>query len=202
MKLSQTIEQNQWQNLSQRALLRQDQRIALLLELTNSIHGQNYSIEAQCPDCNRKLTPAEVVYGFLDNVNDFTTICPKCQARFEPRLAMLDQHGSKTSLPFLCSKQALHKLKESPILTPEEFTRRSDLVAAYRSLIVHHGTITAAYKSIGIEYPHTELEGWKNKIRPFLGRLSDTDIANSLGKSVTEVALFREDCGIRKKILK
>ena len=197
MYLRQT--QSQSHELSQRQLQKLDQKVTQRLALLQSLHGDKYLVEGECPDCGYKNTPAEVLVGFLENVNDFTTECKKCECRFESRLVMRDKYGSTISVQFFCQDQALHKLKSLGVLKPEEFISDSLLTGVYQSLMIHFGSLALAYKEIELAYPYAELENWKAKVRPFLGKMSDTEIAEIVGVKRDEVRKLRESYDIPKK---
>jgi len=169
--------------------------LSLRLALVQELRGERYEPRATCPKCGRKLTPVEIIHGFNQNPNDFTTCCTGCGYRFEPSLVCFSD-GSQIVLPFWCESQTLEHLRGKETLPPEELARAYP--AIYRSAIVHHGGIRRAFAKIGAEYPFEEIGDWRNKIRPFLGRLPDTIIATCVDVSVATIRGIRRRHGVRR----
>jgi len=169
------------------------QSINLRLELLKAIREEEYRPSATCPKCSRKLTPVEIIRGFNQDPNDYTTCCTQCGHRFEPRLICHFDSG-RAELPFFCSCQTLGQMSGKEHLTPQEFAKKHP--AIYRSAIVHHGGVRKAFSKIGIDYPYKEVDEWKAKIEPFLGRLPDTVIAESVDVSPSTVRRYRSKLGI------
>ena len=189
--------QKQEQRLEQR--LTQEQRIllrthlfSLRMELVNILREERYVPKAECPKCLRQLTPIEIICGFNRDPNDYTTCCSACGHRFEPKLICF-YDGGQMELPFFCDSQALSQLHGKENISPDELARKHP--AIYRSAIVHHGTITGAFRKIGIEYRFEEVSDWKNKIKPFLSSMPDTAIAECVGVSVSTVSAMRKKLG-------
>lgn len=165
------------------------------MELIQSLREEQYEPRATCPHCTRRLEAPEIIAGFNDDPRDFTTQCPKCRTRFEPRLICFAE-GGNLELPFYCSQQILAQLPGKEALAPEEFSRLHP--AIYRSTIVHHGGIRKAFGLVGLPYPFEEVDDWRHKIRPFLGRLPDTVIAGCAGVSAATIRAIRRKAGIRR----
>jgi hypothetical protein len=51
---------------------------------------------------------------------------------------------------------------------------------------------------MGIDYLFEEVSVWKNKIKPFLGRLPDTVIANYVNVSSSTIGAMRKKLGIAR----
>lgn len=173
----------------------QNHLFATRMELLEALRDEKYTPKAQCPSCFRKLTPAEIISGFNRDPNDFTTRCSACSHRFEPKIICFGR-GSSVELPFYCSSQALSRLGEIQHLAPDALSRKEP--AIFRSVIIHHGTIKAAFKEIGIDYAFDEVLDWQGKIMPFLGRLSDTVIAKCTGASVKVIRRMRKNQKINR----
>ena len=190
--ISQSFSIRQSQSLrltqAQRVLVVQTHILTLRLALIQALRDEEYKPEAECPKCLRKLTPVEIISGFNQDPNDFTTCCSACGHRFEPLLICLG-NGSRLELPFFCDSQVLAQMRGLEDLSPEEFSAKRP--AVYRSAIVHHGSIRKAFQKIDIEYPFEEIPDWKNKINGFLGRLPDTVIAQYVDVSVASIRQFR-----------
>jgi hypothetical protein len=99
-------------------------------------------------------------------------------------------------LPFYCDCQTLAQLHGKEMLQPEQFAREHP--AIYRSAIIHHGGIRRAFEKIGIQYVFEEIGDWKNKIRPFLGCLPDTIIAECVDVSVGTIRTIRRKLGVSR----
>lgn len=195
----------QTQRLAQSLRLSQEQRIliqgyifTLRMTLVEELRGEKYEPQATCPTCWRKLTPTEIICGFNQDPNDFTTCCSACGRRFKPVLICFDG-GTKIELPFYCDCQTLPMLYGREVFNPEQFARKYP--AIYRSAIVHYGGMRRAFEKIGIKYPFKEISDWKNKISPFLGRLPDTIVADCAGVSVATIRKFRRKLGISRYTL-
>lgn len=177
--------------------LRQELRahiFALRMNLVGILRDEQYMPKAQCLECNKDMSPAEIILGFNDNPHDFTTQCPECKHRFRPSIICFG-NGTKIELPFYCDIQTMEQLKGKESLSPAEVARQYP--AIYRSAIAHRGGLAQAFAAIGIDYPFKEeLSGWKNKIRPFLGRMTDKMIAEIVGVSPATINRMRKESDI------
>lgn len=185
--MSQRLELTQVQKL--------DQKFSLRLGLIQTLRGTEYKPKAECPKCFYQLTPGEIIKGFRRDPNDINTTCPKCGRRFAARLFVWDV-AANTEMIFLCPCQTTERLRHLYQLKPDEIRREN--ATTYHSAIVHFGTLTNAFKEVGIDYSHTEKVDWKNKIQPFLGQMPDTEIAKCAGISVSTVRLMRRKLDIRR----
>lgn len=158
------------------------------------LRGEKYVPANNCPVCEYNLAPFEILSGFLDNVDDFTTVCPKCRHRFPASLKHY-RYGSEATLPFLCSSQSLHQLESvDENLDPKEI--KKIYPSLYHSLLYHFGTIRGAFAQIGIKYAHDEVKGWEKKIKAYLGKLPDYVIASFVGVSTYKIMRMRSKLGI------
>lgn len=177
--------------------LRQELRahiFALRMNLVGILRGEQYVPKAQCPECSKDMSPAEIIAGFNNDPQDFTTMCPKCKCRFPANIICFG-NGTKIELPFYCDIQTVEQLRDKEFLSPAEIARQYP--AIYRSAIAHRGGLVQAFAIIGIDYPFKEeLSGWKNKIRPFLGRMTDKMIAEVVGVSSATIAKMRKELDI------
>ena len=198
--LSQSLHLCQKQELSQR--LSAEQRIAvqtqiltIRLELIGMLRAEQYRPRAECPGCRHLLTPLEIIKGFSRDPNDFNTTCPSCNTRFLAQLRRYIDDASHQEYLFYCKIQALEKIRIIGEIAPSALLEQSP--ALYYSLIAHCGTLTAAYKEIGISYQFRE-EGfaWRDKVGDFLGKLPDTMIARCVGTSAAVIRRMRCASGI------
>jgi hypothetical protein len=164
--------------------------LSLRLALIEEVRGIRYTPSGTCPDCGRKLSPLEIIQGFNDDPNDFTTVCTNCHKRFEPKLRHTFASGS-IELPFYCSSQTLNQMNRVQHLDPDRLQQEEP--AIYHSAIVHHGTLHNAFRKIGVEYQFAEVVNWETKIIPFLGELPDKVIAEVAGVSSAKVGKLRRD---------
>lgn len=173
-------------------LLIQGHVLSLRLELLSQFRGVSYHPTGKCPKCNKVLRAVEVIRGFSRDPLDYTTKCPKCKTRFEPKLTTPLGALGYIEVAFFCSSQTLFRLRESGMnsFSPEELKRGNQ--ALYHSAIVHFGTLRAAFKKIGVKYKFEEKVEWEKKIRSFLGRLPDTVIARAAGITAKRVAKQRK----------
>jgi|TARA_Y100000310_G_scaffold299617_1_gene334619 hypothetical protein len=169
--------------------------LGIRLELVQALRGEKYEPNATCSRCNRKLTPLEIIKGFNNDPNDFTTCCSACGYRFEPRLVCFVD-GARIEVAFYCDCQTLEQLRGKENLSPKELCAK--FPAIYRSAIIHNGSIKRSFKKIGINYLFEEVSIWKNKIKPFLGRLPDTVIANYVNVSPSTIGAMRKKLGIAR----
>jgi len=180
------------QKLEQRLVIKQ----ALLmrrLDLTGAVHGGNYQPEAVCPQCDRSLTPFEIIKGFRSDPHDYTTCCTQCHYRFAPKLMWKDPVGS-AELQFYCATQVLEQLLGLEKMTPDEIREKKP--AVYHSVLVHHGNLRAAFQKISIQYQFENVTNWKEKIEDFLGKLPDTVIAKVVDVSVRSIRSLRKSLEI------
>lgn len=182
------MEMRQCMTQAQRQEIKAEQTL-LLFELSGALRGERYQPQAKCPKCFRELKPHEILGGFRTDVNDFTTSCTGCHHRFEPKLICFGLAGN-LEIPFYCGVQAQHQLRSVAHKSPSEIAR--EFPGPYRSAVVHYGTLKVMFKSLGVEYDHEELEGWRAKVQPFLGRMPDTVIATSVNVKVGVITRMRK----------
>lgn len=171
----------------QRLLVR-DRLATLQIALGGALIGERFQPDARCPHCSKKMGAGEMLAGFNRDPNDFTTKCPKCGHRFAPHLISFG-NGSQIELAFYCPSQVLGMLSGHENLAPDEFARLHP--AVYRSAIAHYGTLRSAFAQKGVTYPFTETDGWRAKIRPFLGKLPDATIARAVSVSPGTIRRLR-----------
>lgn len=169
------------------------QRLELRLSLIHSLRGEQYTSEGCCPRCKTKLTTIEILKGFNRDSNDFTTYCVTCGTRFEPKLIYASQYAS-TSIPFYCDIQTLDQLRGKELLSPDELSVKCSGV--FRSAVFHFGGVKKAFELMGIKYGFEEITDWKVKIKPFLGLLPDTEIADNVGVNVAAIRYIRRKSNI------
>lgn len=68
--------------------------------------------------------------------------------------------------------------------------------AIFHSARVHFGCLRSAYQQIRIPYPHEEVQDWRTKVEPFLGKVTDKLIAEVVGQPIAEVRKLRRSKGI------
>ena len=187
LRMTQRVEISQEQAL--------EQKFALRLELVQALRDEEYRPQGDCPECFHKLTAVEIIRGFNRDPNDFTTACPKCKHRFIPRLVLLAGE-TRGEMAFYCAVQALEQLRGKEALAPEELLAKHQ--AAYRSAIVHYGSIRSAFEKIGVDYRFPEISDWRAKVKPYLGRLPDTIVAECAGVSRHVVSRMRKKLGISR----
>lgn len=189
--ISNGIDQTQTlrQELTQKQRLQIRQHcVTVQLQIVNHLGGENFNPEGVCPKCGRKLTLLEILEGFNQDPEDFTTLCTGCGNRFRPKLISRGTI-SRTEIPFFCSIQVQGMIEEKQLLRPATFKKEHP--AIYHSIIFHFGTLKRAFAKLGIEYKYDESLGWRDKIESFLGRLPDTEIAKYAGVSAKTVGKFR-----------
>jgi hypothetical protein len=170
--------------------LRQD--LDVRADLLRDLHGRGTFVpHGRCKYCDYTLTIAEIVKGFLDDPNDYTTECPKCNRRFAPIMRTGDVGVSWIEQPFYCGVQTLSQLEQLGVRSPEVLMREHP--AIYDSALFHFGTIAAAYKRNGKEYDFDPLPGWNEKIIPYLGKAPDTVLAECVGQGVRTIRRMRSD---------
>ena len=193
------------QKQTQSLRLTQEQRLkvaqlsfSLRLQLVGALRDEEYEPKARCPECLRELTPLEIIKGFNQDPNDFTTCCTKCGHRFAPKLICFGD-GSRIEIPFYCDTQTVSQLRGKEGLNPEQLLK--EIPGVYRSAIVHYGNIKRAFEKIGINYMFDEISDWRSKVMPFLGRMPDTIIADCVNASVNAIRAMRRKLGISRYTL-
>lgn len=180
-------------SLAERIVIR-NHLFALKMSLIRELRLEKYEPRGSCPNCLRELTSIEIIEGFNEDPNDFTTKCPKCGERFTPLLICFGP-ASRIELPFYCKCQILALIADKAHLPPEQLSQKYP--AVYRSAVVHFGGIVNAFKAAKLKYDFKEeVNGWKNKVMPFLGSLPDRTIAACAGPSSAAVRRLREKHGI------
>lgn len=187
-------------NQSLQTRLSLDQRIGLRLylfqvrsELVQELRGERYNPKAECPDCFHKLSLAEILQGFNDNPQDYTTGCPQCGQRFVASLVSFGQ-ASSIHLNFYCPCQTLDLLRGKEQESPEGISRWN--ASVFQSAVIHYGSLRKAFEQIDADYSFDEIGPWKDKVQPFLGRLPDTTIAECIDVPVSAVRYLRRKLGI------
>lgn len=184
------------QRQTQAIVLTAAQRIAIDNTLLNRrrdlievLRGDKYDPKAECPRCAYRLKIAEVVRGFRRDPADITTKCPKCGERFISK--MIRYHGNtiRVELQFLCPDQAMESLKGHSYLKPDKLEEHNP--SAYHSALFHFGNLREAFDSVHESYGHEVKLSWRDKVRPFLGGLPDTEIARCAGVSAYKVRRYR-----------
>lgn len=171
-------------------------KLSILLQwfqLVGELRGERYSPKGTCPECHRELNPVEIIEGFNNDPNDFTTCCSGCGHRFQPILISFNGVSS-IEFPFFCDIQTLNQLKDKKDMCSNDFARLYP--AIYRSAITHHGSLKNAFKKISIDYRFDEIPDWRNKIKPFLGKLPDTKIAGAVNTPVSSIRYMRKKAGV------
>lgn len=157
-------------------------------ELVEAVCGIRYQPHGDCGQCGHRLTDLEILKGFRDDPRDYTTECPLCHWRFEPRLHASTQFTS-LQIMYLCPTQTLDKLASLQNTPLDEI--KSLHATAYHSALTHFGGLKQAFAQLGMEYAFEADLDWRKKVVPFLGKLPDTVIAKLLGASVWQVRRLR-----------
>lgn len=189
LRLTQTLSLTAEQRLVVEAKLLQ-----IRSDLLQAMRKEKYSPTAKCPHCGHELIAIEIMQGFNDNVNDFTTGCSLCGTRFQPKMNFKDAVAS-IELPFYCPAQTLDRIASFWVLTPDEVCRKDN--GLYRSAIFHFGTLKSAFSRISIDYSFDEITEWKKKVKPFLGKIHDTVIADYCGVGIEDVRKLRKELKVR-----
>ena len=196
MRLGQRLHQTLAQRITQAQRLQIANRIfQSRMALMQELHGEEFKPKATCPQCGHVLSPAEMLKGFSRDPQDYDTTCPKCKRRFQPILLYRATDWASTELAFYCPAQTLDQLRCREALTPDELRRQHP--AVYQSAKVHYGTLTNAFRQMGIAYAHKETIEWSDKVRPFLGQLSDAAIADCAGVSKDAVRKLRQKLSVK-----
>jgi hypothetical protein len=196
MALEPRLEMKLEQKLSLKQRLKLQAKIlGLRLRLIGKINNETYKPHAVCPRCSRRLTPFEIVKGFKRDVDDYTTKCPRCRNRFEPKIICRPNTGlisatAPVTLQFFCPSQTLNQLRGKERLTPAVFQK--NYPALFRCATVHFGGLPQAFKEIGINYQLAEpVVKWEKKVKSFLGLLHDSVIARLVRVKYVEVRKLR-----------
>jgi transposase-like protein len=170
-----------------------------MIGMVETLYGVDYDLEPNCPECQWTLKLIDVLKGFVRDVNDFTTRCPKCGHRFLVE-AMAKYGRDSCGFRFYCSAQVLPRLKPLYRMTPRRICREyPDL---YHSVLIHYGSIGAAMKKIGFKYRYSEkFNDWQSKIYKFIGQVPDVSIARVVGVSPSTVSRYRRKKKIKRYIV-
>lgn len=165
MSLAQRLELRLKQEPTLQQKLRLEAKILnLRLQLIGKVHDEEYQPHATCPQCDKKLTPLQIIKGFKRDENDYTTKCPRCRHRFEPKIICTRATGA-TTLQFFCSSQTLGQLHGKEKLSPAEIQK--DFPALYQSALAHFGGLTQAFQKNGVNYgfPEPTIPQWEKKVK-------------------------------------
>lgn len=174
---------------------RLEQKLSLRLQLLHALLGEKYVPTGACPRCNKKLKPIEIMKGFNQDPNDFTTKCPKCKLRFAPRLVRKDISGT-SECKFFCAVQTLAQLPGKEGLSLVELNKQHH--SLYHSALVHFGTMREAFKKAGIAYRFKETHAINAKAKRLLGQLPDAVIARYAGVPVHRISAMRRERNISR----
>jgi len=169
-----------------------DRRLELIGSLRNE---QPMKVAAKCPQCNHQMTTGQVLAGYTTDVNDIRTTCYLCRHRFEANL-VFRQKNKQVTKSMYCDIQVLPKMRGLEGYEPYEYSRENPGV--YFSALAHYGTLKAGYRKLDINYRHEEVRQWEKKIGPFLGRLPDCDVADTIGIKPDIVQKLRRELGIKE----
>jgi ribosomal protein S27AE len=187
MRASPVLEQRVELTLAQRQEVK-NQIISLRVDLARELSDSKYKPEAGCPKCGKELTVPEIIKGFRDDPQDFTTACPRCGERFMAKAVNRSSVG-RGEFTFFCALQTLDQLKGLEIL--DKPTLQSREPAIYYSAMMHYGSLNHAFRRINVLYQFEELPNWQEKVAGYLGRLPDTVIADVVGVGVRQVRQYR-----------
>lgn len=152
----------------------EEAELGLRFELASALHDDNFKPEARCPKCGYGLTLRDILRGFKNDPKDFTTECPTCKERFPAELVVRSSYSSG-HLYFLCPAQTKARFDGKHQLAPEQLQKFDP--SAYRSALFHFGSVGKMFTEMGFSYGFPdEIEDWKKKVEPFLGKLPDTVI--------------------------
>ncbi len=191
----------QYQGLRQELSLEQRQEIingyrtedlARYTSVTKSLTGVEQKLAAICPHCEYQLKPFEIFRGFLADPVDTTTLCPRCKKRIEAS-TIIGGDSSKAYV-FMCGEQTIHALREGDFVEVAPAKIKEMHPSLYYSAIFHFGSIENALRQINSRYAYRDEAdlAWHTKARPFLGKISDRDIAAVLNVPVRTIAELRK----------
>ncbi|GEM_PF-577651 len=165
-------------------------------ELVEAVRGRRYQPRCVChnPNCAHEFTDLEILIGFRDDPNDYTTECPKCRLRSEPRLYASTQY-SRVDMAYYCPTQTLERLKALSKLPVDDI--RVVHSAVYNSAVTHFGGLKQAFARLGLKYAFEANLDWRKHVGPFLGKLPDAVIARLLGAGAGQVRRLRNSKGIK-----
>ena len=181
------------QRLEQSLQLSMSQKLDLRLALLDALRGIQLTPRAVCTHCGHRLSNDEVLRGFTQDPKDTSTGCPKCEGRFQPKLKHTSLGGS-VEVNFLCAIQTLDALRDKQELSPDELRRLH--APAYHSALTHFGSLTGAFKELGVKYRKEIYKSWREKVRPFLGEYPDGLLAECVGISRASIQGYRKKLGI------
>lgn len=186
------IRQRQILTQEQRLTLRQEERQRLFhlqMDLVGRLRDETYRPQAQCPKCFHQLTTVEILTGFTRDPRDITTQCPQCLTRFTAKLICRGNYGS-IEVSFYCPEQTLDQIKGLHQISPNGLKREHPNI--FRSAMTHFGSLTATFAKLGIAYTFSETEAdWKSKVVPFLGQMSDGQVARCVDVSRSTIRRMR-----------
>jgi len=162
--------------------------------LVEAYRGYKFSPRATCPNCYHVLTDYEIMKGFRDDPHDFTTRCPKCNHRFCPRL-YCSTNESSFELAFFCPVQTLDQIKNLVDVPLDTFQTKH--ASIYNSAVAHFGGLKQAFKKLGLTYTYEADLDWRKHVKPFLGKMADTVIAELVGAHPSSIRRFRKKLGIK-----
>lgn len=187
----QSVSLSQTQRMSQRVA--QSVMLRLRLALVCALREERFEPEGVCPACQKRLTPIEILKGFLSDPLDITTQCPSCGTRFNANLRWRDSYSS-VLIPFICSAQTLFQLSGKQGVPVEDLKKENP--GAVYSALIHFGGLQQAFRAMGEVYAHSDLPTWEHKVVPFLGNLPDTVIAKVVGTTARRIAKLRRERGV------
>lgn len=182
----QTLTHQQKLGLRQEQIAMKNDRYRYFLGFIGVVTGHTMLPSATCPKCSKVLSVAEIVIGFKNDLDDFTTVCPQCKHRFESTNLVDRRTGEEHA--FWCANQTLERLPGLEKLEPEEIKVQHPHI--YFSAIFHFGSLLNAFRQKHIEYRREKFD-WTTKARLCLGKVSDRDISAIFGVTTALVSEMR-----------
>lgn len=194
MEQTQRLAQRQEQRLTQEQRLVVEQRLlGSRLAMLSALSDERFENHTTCPECGHNLTLVEVMKGFRQDPADITTECPRCKNRFYAKLRS-PMIAGYLEVYLYCPAQTQSYLRGLIHLSPEGI--RKENASVYFSAKFHYGSLTNAFAQEGISYPFPEVISWKDKIKPFLGKLPDKIIAEAVNQKPGKITALRNELKI------
>lgn len=162
---------------------------SLRLELISELAGAKYDPKMFCPACKHELTHQEILHGYNTDPMDLHTCCPKCKHSFIAKLV-----SGGLEILWYCPDQTLYALRDCFYLTPKQILGFNSSV--YHSCMTHFGSLSNAFKKMGMKYTKEEKTLWHAKVQPFLGKMTDRMIAEVVGVTPALISALRRSYGI------
>lgn len=171
----------------------------LTLKMTSELTPGYHEI-TKCPTCGWVLSKSERLMCYTTDLSNIKTRCYKCKSFYHAYIQLGD-----CKYVLYAQRHIIFRLRNLWSKTPDEILKLHP--AFYHSCVYNYGNITKAFLAAKIKYIYKENQDWQEKVKPFLGKLTDKVIADVVRVDPSVITKLRKTNGdipkfTRSKILR